>query len=192
MPSKFLNISTDNTLGGDYSSDEIVVSQKAIKDYIASVIGNGKITIKVGSSTAGSFYLNQSEDLMFTFPQVWNASLQIQKNGRAVAIFTANSSTNVVANIEVPTKTSDLTNDDGFITGIDSTDVTTALGYTPVPNTRTINGQALSSDITIETPPDQTGNAGKFLTTDGDDMSWATVPSLTATYDSTNERLVLA
>ena len=35
-------------------------------------------------------------------------------------------------NIALPTKTSDLTNDSGFITGITSTDVTTALGYTPV------------------------------------------------------------
>ena len=31
----------------------------------------------------------------------------------------------------VPTKTSDLTNDSGYITGITSSDVTTALGYTP-------------------------------------------------------------
>lgn len=34
MPSKFLNISVDSTLGGASPSDEIVVSQKAIKDYI--------------------------------------------------------------------------------------------------------------------------------------------------------------
>ena len=32
----------------------------------------------------------------------------------------------------IPTATSDLVNDSGFITGINSTDVTTALGYTPV------------------------------------------------------------
>jgi hypothetical protein len=35
----------------------------------------------------------------------------------------------------IPTKTSDLTNDSGFITGISSTDVTTALGYTPYNST---------------------------------------------------------
>lgn len=34
-------------------------------------------------------------------------------------------------NIAVPTKVSDITNDSGFITGINSNDVTTALGYTP-------------------------------------------------------------
>lgn len=35
----------------------------------------------------------------------------------------------------VPTKTSDLTNDSGYITGINSSDVTTALGYTPYNST---------------------------------------------------------
>lgn len=33
---KFLNISTDNTLGGNSPSDEVVSSQKAIKEYIAN------------------------------------------------------------------------------------------------------------------------------------------------------------
>jgi hypothetical protein len=36
-----------------------------------------------------------------------------------------------------------------YITGINSTMVTTALGYTPVPNTRKVNNKALSSDITL-------------------------------------------
>lgn len=31
---KFYNISTDNTLGGNSPGDDIVVSQKAIKDYV--------------------------------------------------------------------------------------------------------------------------------------------------------------
>lgn len=51
-----------------------------------------------------------------TIPTVNNATLTIQKNGTNVATFTANSSSNATANILVPTKTSDLTNDSGFIT----------------------------------------------------------------------------
>ncbi len=66
-----------------------------------------------------------------TIPTVNNATLTIQKNGTTVKTFTANASSNVTANITVPTKTSDLTNDSGYITGISSSDVTTALGYTP-------------------------------------------------------------
>lgn len=50
----------------------------------------------------------------FTLPTVNNAKLTIQKNGSAVATFTANASTDVTANITVPTKTSELTNDSGF------------------------------------------------------------------------------
>lgn len=50
-----------------------------------------------------------------TFPTVNNATLTIQKNGTTVNTFTANASSNVTANITVPTATSDLTNDSGFI-----------------------------------------------------------------------------
>ena len=32
--SKFLNISTDNTLGGNSAANDVVPSQKAIKEYV--------------------------------------------------------------------------------------------------------------------------------------------------------------
>ena len=47
MASKFLNLSTDTTLGGNAPSDELAVSQKAIKTYVDSHSGGG------GSYTAG-------------------------------------------------------------------------------------------------------------------------------------------
>ena len=59
-----------------------------------------------------------------TIPTVNNATLTIQKNGTTVKTFTANASSNVTANITVPTKVSELTNDSGYtsnagtITGI--------------------------------------------------------------------------
>ena len=37
----------------------------------------------------------------------------------------------VTLNASIPSNVSDLTNDSGYITGITSSDVTTALGYTP-------------------------------------------------------------
>lgn len=52
-----------------------------------------------------------------TIPTVNNATLTIQKNGTNVATFTANASTGATANITVPTATSDLTNDSGFVNG---------------------------------------------------------------------------
>ena len=51
-----------------------------------------------------------------TIPTVNDATLTIQKNGSQVAVFTANSATDTVANIEVPTATSALINDSGYIT----------------------------------------------------------------------------
>lgn len=49
-------------------------------------------------------------------PTVNNGTLTIQKNGTKVQTFTANQSSSVTANITVPTKTSELTNDSGFLT----------------------------------------------------------------------------
>ena len=51
-----------------------------------------------------------------TIPTVNNATLTIQKNGTTVKTFTANASSDVTANITVPTKVSDLTNDSGYTT----------------------------------------------------------------------------
>lgn len=51
-----------------------------------------------------------------TIPTVNNATLTIQKNGTDVATFTANASSNVTANLSIPTDTSDLTNGAGFLT----------------------------------------------------------------------------
>lgn len=50
-----------------------------------------------------------------TIPTVNDATLTIQKNGNTVQTFTANASSNKTANIIVPTKTSELENDSGFM-----------------------------------------------------------------------------
>jgi len=49
-------------------------------------------------------------------PSAGNGTLTIQKNGVNVQTFTANQAGNATANITVPTKTSELTNDSGFKT----------------------------------------------------------------------------
>lgn len=51
-----------------------------------------------------------------TIPTVNDGTLTIQRNGTTVKTFTANSSTDVTANIEVPTNTNQLTNGAGYIT----------------------------------------------------------------------------
>ena len=85
-----------------------------------------------------------------TIPTVNNATLTIQKNGTTVKTFTANASSNVTANITVPTKTSDLTNDSGFVdnTYHDSTKQNSLVSGT---NIKTINNESLlgSGNINI-------------------------------------------
>ena len=81
-----------------------------------------------------------------TIPTVNNATLTIQKNGTTVKTFTANASSNVTCNITVPTNTNELTNGAGFITGINSSDVITALGYTPY-NSSNPNGYITNSAL---------------------------------------------
>lgn len=64
----------------------------------------------VSSLTNDAGYITSS-----SLPTVNNGTLTIQQNGTDVQIFTANQSSNATANIITPTKTSDLTNDSGFI-----------------------------------------------------------------------------
>lgn len=49
-------------------------------------------------------------------PTIGNATLTIQRNGSNVDTFTANATSNKTINISVPTRTSDLTNNSGFVT----------------------------------------------------------------------------
>ena len=71
---------------------------------------------------------------------VYNKTLTIQKNGTNVATFTSNSNTDVTANISVPTKTSDLTNDSGFLTSHQDLS-----GYIPLSGTNALSGSIVPS-----------------------------------------------
>jgi hypothetical protein len=74
-----------------------------------------------------------------TISTVNNGTLTIQRNGTNVQTFTANQSTNVTANISVPTKTSDLTNDSGFITGVTWNDVNNKPSFATVATSGSYN-----------------------------------------------------
>lgn len=96
-------------------------------------------TSNVGTVTSVNNVQPVNGNVSLTIPTVNNATLTIQKNGSNVATFTANSSTNQTANITVPTDNTDLTNGAGYITGITGSDVTTALGYTPLQSSDILN-----------------------------------------------------
>ena len=88
----------------DGKQDKITSSNK-----LASSLVSGLATV----ATSGSYNDLSNKP---TIPTVNNGKLTIQKNGTDVATFTANQSSSATANITVPTKVSDLTNDSGYTT----------------------------------------------------------------------------
>ena len=116
-----------------------------------------------------------------TIPTVNNATLTIQKNSSNVATFTANASSNVTANISVPTKVSQLTNDSGFLTSHQSlsdysTKANTVKSLSISGKTITVtpgsgNAYTLTTQDTTYTHPTSSGNkhipsggsSGQFL-----------------------------
>lgn len=74
---------------------------------------------KQNKLTAGSNITINGDTISASQPAVNNGKLTIQKNGSSIGTFTANQSSNTTANIIVPTKTSDLTNDSNFISNTD-------------------------------------------------------------------------
>ena len=76
-------------------------------------------TKKQNKLTAGSNITINGDTISASQPAVNNGKLTIQKNGSSIGTFTANQSSNTTANIIVPTKTSDLTNDSNFVSKTD-------------------------------------------------------------------------
>lgn len=115
-------------------------------------IGNANLTIQKNGVAVKTFSANATEDVSANItvptktseltndsgfitsaalPTVNNATLTIQKNGTAVQTFTANQDTDATANITVPTKVSELTNDSGYTTNVGTvTSVATGAGLT--------------------------------------------------------------
>lgn len=137
---------------GGVEKGSITLNQSSNETIALDAGGGGSLPSQTGNT--GKFLTTDGTNpswASITIPTVNNATLTIQKNGTTVQTFTANASTNATANITVPTDTGDLTNGAGFITGIDSSDVTTALGYTPV------NPTSLSTVATTGAYSDLTG-----------------------------------
>src|SRR5574344_1515446 len=97
------------------NTESQLISAKVLNDQIDEKISDiGLATV----ATSGSYNDLSDKPTIPTIPAVNNGTLTIQKNGTTVKTFTANSSSNVTADITVPTKVSELTNDSGYITGV--------------------------------------------------------------------------
>lgn len=154
------DISTINTTIGGYG--DIVTHD--VSEFATAAQGSLADTAVQPADLATVATSGSYNDLTDT-PTIGNATLTIQQNSVSVGTFTANATTNATVDITVPTDTSDLTNNAGYITGITSSDVTTALGYTPYNSTNPsgyISG-ITSSDVTTAlgyTPYDSANPAG--------------------------------
>lgn len=104
-----LNVATDGTISAQGTGNGDML--KSVYDTNDNgIVDNAE---KVNGHTVD---IDVPADAKFTDTLPNNGTLTIQNNGTEVATFTANSSSNVTADITTPTKTSDLTNDSGFIT----------------------------------------------------------------------------
>ena len=127
----------------------------------------GSDSEKLSSSDVGAAALsNDYNDLdnLPTIPTVNDATLTIQKNGVDVQTFTANASSNVTANITVPTKTSDLTNDSNFV---DTSNAAVSSGITSAKVTD-YDTHIADSDIHVTTADKATWNTVTSKANDSD------------------------
>ena len=119
-----------------------LIAMMVVGGAYAEIASSGYVDEKIdGLATVaktGSF--NDLDDKP-TIPTVNNATLTIQKNGTSAGTFTANASANKTINITVPTQTSDLDNDSGFITSANL----------PVATANTLGGVKSGGDITVAT-----------------------------------------
>lgn len=128
----------------------ITKNNTSVGTFTANASSN--VTVDITVPTATSDLTNDSGFITSSdLPTVNNATLTIQKNGTNVQTFTANASSDVTANITVPTAVSDLTNDSGYQT---ASDVTSAI------NSAISGITGISFEIVQQLPA--TGDAGKI------------------------------
>ena len=97
-------------MAAEEKADESANSAKMSESY--AVGGTG---LREGEDIDNAkYYYEKAREI--TGNDIGNGSLTIQKNGTTLQTFYANQSENATANITVPTKTSELTNDSGFKT----------------------------------------------------------------------------
>lgn len=87
-----------------------------------------KINAKEDSADLAAVAESGSYNDLSNKPTIGNATITIQKNGTSAGTFTTNATSNKSINITVPTATSELTNDSGFITGVPTASTTTLGG----------------------------------------------------------------
>lgn len=132
------------------TGDNILYITDDITSDTVTFSSQGGISVDT-STSGGEFTYNGSEVATLSdipsIPTVNNATLTIQKNGTTVNTFTANASTDVTANITVPTDLGDLTNNAGYTKNVGT--VTSVNNVSPVNGnvTLTIPAEGANKDL---------------------------------------------
>lgn len=108
-------VPTSRTVNGKALSSNITLSASDVSALPSSTV-IPTITDTYSGTSSDGMSGKAVKSAIDALPTVNNATLTIQKNGTTVKTFTANASSNVTANITVPTDTDDLTNGAGYIT----------------------------------------------------------------------------
>lgn len=146
---------------------------------------------------AGKIYVDLATDKTYryggsTFVEISSGTtVSVSRDlttGTKIATITVNGTGSDLYAPTQPTKVSDLTNDSGFITGVSSSDVTTALGYTPY-NASNPNGYVNSTGAANAAPVQSVNGQTGTVVLDADDIgalpNTTSIPSKTS--DLTND-----
>ncbi len=168
---------------------DIKIKRYADKENLKKLMKYSKDTFANKTEINENYYTKEQVDTMLegfsgggggTGGTVNNATLTIQKNGTNVATFTSNSNTDVAANITVPTKVSELTNDSGFLTSHQSLS-----NYVTLNGAQTISGAKTFTGNVI-------GINKNGSTEDANSLYSTTVGSKLTYYTTTNGNTTLA
>ena len=124
------------------------------------------------------------EDIEASLPTVNDATLTIQVNGSDLQTFTANDNTDKTANIIVPTKTSDITNDSDYVS--DASYVHTDSNFTSAEKTK-LSGIESGAEVNVQSDWTQADN-----TKDDYIKNKPNIPDVSDYYDKTEMDAFLA
>ena len=113
-----MNGTTKNPSSGVVDLGTVLTAHQSLDGKQDKITSSNKLAASLVSGLATVATSGSYNDLSNkpTIPTVNNGKLTIQKNGTTVETFTANQNTNTTANITVPIKVSELTNDCGYTT----------------------------------------------------------------------------
>jgi len=96
VKTKFYNLDTDTTLGGNSASDLYIASQKAVKSYVDGqipTVNNATLTIKQNSTSKGTFTANASSNVEINLTDTTYSNFVKSGSGAAAGLVPAPSTT---------------------------------------------------------------------------------------------------